>query len=315
MKKSVRGKYHTGLQPIRVLKHNLTDRLLSRSKEFIELLQKDRKLSEHINYKSYPLPLINKQTPYVDKDGMIYIHETYLSYLWMVTFSMVVMYDEGIGIPDQLKRNIPTHKDQNLALINLTEELLDYAKSLVRVYSKWDVEYFPNPEFYDGNTEEGFYIKGSSDLYVEAMNFILFHEIAHAELKHIARRDDNNLVGDNVKALEIEADSRAIELLLENYRNLKISHLAVIVGLASMLFMSRDLSGGSAHPDIDIRIENALKIIKPDEGSPVWGFLVLFVKLWEKQFSHDFVSNSEYYSFKELYYELIEQAKQVNIKS
>ena len=55
MKKSVRGKYHTGLQPIRVLKHNLTDRLLSRSKEFIELLQKDLQLSEHINYISYPL--------------------------------------------------------------------------------------------------------------------------------------------------------------------------------------------------------------------------------------------------------------------
>ncbi|REC60091.1 hypothetical protein DRF65_22320 [Chryseobacterium pennae] len=312
MKKSVRGKYHTGLQPIRVLKHNLTDRLLSRSKEFIELLQKDLQLSEHINYISYPLPLINKQTPYVDKDGMIYIHETYLSYLWIISFSMFVLYEEGMAIPDQIKREISTHKSQNIELIELTEELFDYAKSLVRAYSKWDTEYFPNPEIFDENTDEGFYILRANDLYVEAMNFILFHEIAHAELEHIKTRGENNLKGDRVKALEIEADSRAISLLLENCRKPFVSHLAIVVGLASMLFVSHDLSGGSDHPDVDVRIENALDLIKPSEDSPIWAFLVLFLKLWDKQFSHNFVTSTHYNNFKELYYELLEQGKQIN---
>ena len=312
MKKSFLGEKHIGLQPIRVLKHNLIERLEIRSKEFIELLQKDLLLSENIKYTSYPLPLVNGQTPYVDRDGMIYIHETYLSYLWMITFSMVVMYDEGIAIPDQIIRGTPTHKKQNLELLGLAEELFDYAKSLVTAYSKWDINYFPNPEFYDANTEEGFYIKASTDLYVEAMNFILFHEIAHAELKHIEQRNSNNLEGDGVKALEIEADSRAIVLLLKNHRNLKISHLAITVGLASMLFMSRDLSGGNSHPDIDVRIENAVNIIKPAEDSPVWAFLILFLRLWDQQFSHNFVNSTNYNSFKELYYELMEQAKQIN---
>jgi len=230
----------------------------------------------------------------------------------MITFSMVVMYDEGIAIPDQIIRGTPTHKKQNLELLGLAEELFDYAKSLVTAYSKWDINYFPNPEFYDANTEEGFYIKASTDLYVEAMNFILFHEIAHAELKHIEQRNSNNLEGDGVKALEIEADSRAIVLLLKNHRNLKISHLAITVGLASMLFMSRDLSGGNSHPDIDVRIENAVNIIKPAEDSPVWAFLILFLRLWDQQFSHNFVNSTNYNSFKELYYELMEQAKQIN---
>ncbi len=312
MKKSVLGENHIGLQPIRVLKHNLIERLEIRSKEFIELLKKDFRLSENIKYNSYPFPLVNGQKPYIDKDGMIHIHETYLSYLWMITFSMVVMYEEGIAIPDQIIRDTPTHKNQNLELLGLAEELFDYAKSLVTAYSKWDIDYFPNPEFYDANNEEGFYIKASTDLYVEAMNFILFHEIAHAELKHIEQKNNNNLEGDGVKALEIEADSRAIVLLLKNHRNLKISHLAITVGLASMLFMSRDLEGGNSHPNIDVRIENAVNLIKPAEDSPVWAFLVLFLKLWDKQFSHNFASSSNCYSFKELYYELIEEAKRLN---
>ena len=312
MKKSIKTENHTGLQPIRVLKHNLTTRLLERKEEFIKLLQTSSHLSESIVYVAYDLPLIKKQTPCVDKDGMIYIHETYLSYLWMISFSMFVLYEEGIAIPDQIKKGIPTHKRQNLELIGLTEELFDYAKSLITAYSKWDTEYFPNPEIFDEDTEEGFYILRANDLYVEAMNFILFHEIAHAELEHIKKRDANNLKGDSIKVLEMEADSRAISLLLENCRSPLVSPLAIIIGLSSMLFMGRDLSGGNEHPDVDVRIENAIKIINPTDNSPVWAFLVLFFKLWDKQFSHNFIENTHYNNFKEFYYELIIQAKQVN---
>ncbi len=308
MKQSVKGVNHTGLQPIRVLKHNITTRLLERNEDFIKLLQTSSLLSDSITYACDELPLINKQTPRVDEDGLIYVHETYLSYLWIISFSMFVLYEEGIAIPDQIKRGIPTHKSQNIELIELTEELFDYAKSLVRAYSKWDTEYFPNPEIFDENTDEGFYILKSSDLYVEAMNFILFHEIAHAELEHIKKRDENNLKGDSVKALEIEADSRAISLLLKNCREPRLSYLAIVVGLASMLFMSQGLSGGSEHPDIDVRIQNALDLINPDDDSSVWAFLVLFLKLWDKQFSHNFIENTHYTNFKEFYYELIEQA-------
>lgn len=312
MKKSVRVKNHTGIQPIRVLKHNLTTRLLERNEEFIKLLQTSSQLSDSISYVGQELPLRNKQTPYIDKDGMIYIHETYLSYLWIISFSMFVLYEEGIAIPDQIKRGIPTHKGQNIELIELTEGLFNYAKSLVRTYSKWDTEYFPNPEIFDENTDEGFYILRTNDLYVEAMNFILFHEIAHAELEHIKIRDENNLKGDSVKALEIEADSRAISLLLENCRKPFVSHLAIVVGLTSMLFVKQDLSGGCDHPDVDVRIENALDLIKPSEDSPIWAFLVLFLKLWDKQFSHNFVTSTHYNNFKELYYELLDQGKQIN---
>ena len=224
---------------------------------------------------------------------------------------MFVLYEEAVAIPDLMKRNIQPPKSQNVELIKLTEELFDYAKSLVRVFSKWNIEYFPNPEFFDRSSDEGFYIERNNDLYVEAMNFILFHEIAHAEFEHIKKKNVNSLNNEELKEMELEADSRAINLLLNQYRSKNLSDLSIIVGLASILFCVQNLSGGNKHPDIDIRLENALQIINPADDSPVWAFLVLFIKLWDKQFSHNFIENSEYDSFKDFYYELITQAKKL----
>jgi len=312
MKRSVRTENHVGLQPISVLKHNLIARLEERSEELIRLLQIESKLGNNIQYVSYNLPLVDRQTPYINDKGTIHIHETFLSYLWIISFTMFVLYEEGVAIPDQIKRGYKTHKNQDRALMNLTEELFDYAKSLVKNFSKWDINYFPNPEFYDRDTDEGFYIERNNDLYVEAMNFILFHEIAHAELEHINKKISQNLSNESLKILELEADSRAINLLLENYKSLNATHLAIIIGLASIIFSGKSLVGGGEHPDIDKRIENALEIIQPTDDSPVWAFLVLFLKLWDKQFSHNFIENSHYDSFKDFYYELIQQARKLS---
>ena len=311
MKKSYKTINHTGIQPICVLKHNLTARLEERSEDLIKSLQNSLHLNKYISYESFNEPLINRQMPYIDEHGVIHIHETFLSYLWIISFTMFVLYEEAVAIPDLVKRNLPIPKKQNIALIKLTEELFDYAKSLVRGYSVWDLQYFPNPEFYDINTEEGYYIEKNNDLYVETMNFILFHEISHAELEHIKLVKSNNLVGDKLKEMELEADSRAINLLLGNYRNIYVTHLSIIIGLSSILFCRQNLAGGRKHPDIDERLENALQIIQPTDDSPVWAFLVLFLKLWDRQFSHNFIENSEYDTFKDFYYALITQAKKL----
>jgi hypothetical protein len=309
MKSSIKKDIHNGTQPIRVLKHNLTTRLVERNTELINELQADFRLNGKIVYHIAELPIIEKQTPYIDDKGLINIHETYLSYIWSITFSMFVLYEESISIPDYIKRDKKPPKTQNLELIELTKELFDYSKSLVRVYSEWDKEYFPNPEYFDEETEEGWYILRTNDLYVEATNFILYHEIAHAELEHIKKITIEGLSNDDIKELELEADTRAIELMFLNFRNRNATEIAITIGLSSMLFMSSNLNGGKKHPNIDVRIENFISIIKPKDDSSLWAFLVLFVKLWDKQFSHNFTNKMEYNTYKELYYELIKQAK------
>ena len=47
MKVSVKKKSHVGEQPVRVLKHNLTTRLVERNEEYIKSLQSDFRLEKY----------------------------------------------------------------------------------------------------------------------------------------------------------------------------------------------------------------------------------------------------------------------------
>lgn len=307
MKTSIKKEIHFGEQPIRVLKHNLTTRLVERNEEYIKSLQSDFKLNKNINYHIANLPLVDKQTPFIDENGVINLHETYLSYVWIVSYYFFLVHEEALAIPDQIKRNLPVHKSQNLELIPVAEELFNYGKSLIKVFFPWDKEYLPNPEYFDEETEEGWYILRTNDLYVEALNFILYHEIAHAEFEHINKIKTKSLTNENQKLLEIEADTRAIELILSNGRNSNASELAIIIGLASMLFFNNNLSGGKIHPNIDIRLENAIRLFNPKDDSSIWTMLSLFLKIWDRQFSLGLIEQSAYDTYKDLYYDLISQ--------
>lgn len=71
MKSSVKKDTHNGVQPIRVLKHNLTYRLVDRNTELIKELQLNFKLQNNIKYHIAELPLIDKQIPFIDYNGLI----------------------------------------------------------------------------------------------------------------------------------------------------------------------------------------------------------------------------------------------------
>lgn len=305
MKDSVKKEVHSGEQPIRVLKHNLTERLVERNETYINSLQ--FKLNKNIKYHIADLPLMEGQIPFIDKEGVINIHETYLSYVWIVCYSFFVLYEEGLAIPDCIKRNLPTSKPHNPELIPLAKELFDYGKSLVEISSSWDKDYFPNPEYFDEQTDEGWYILKTNDLYVEVINFILYHEIAHAEFEHIKKITISNLTNAEIKHLEIDADTRAIELILSSCKNRNLSELAIIVGFASLLFFNDNLDGGEKHPNIDTRLDNAIKIFNPTEDSSIWPFLALFFNGWSEQFSLGLTNKPVYNTYKELFYDFLNQ--------
>jgi hypothetical protein len=96
-------------------------------------LHSDFRLNKSIKYHIANLPLVNRQTPFIDKKGMINIHETYLSYSWIVCYHFFVIHEEGFAIPDRLKRHLPVAKPHTPELINEAKELFDYGKSLISV--------------------------------------------------------------------------------------------------------------------------------------------------------------------------------------
>lgn len=309
MKTSFYKPIHSGIQPIRVLKHNITHRLTERSEDLIIELHLDRRLAKHIKYHVEETSLANYQMPYIDSDGVINIHETFLSYIWIVSYTIFILYEEGIAIPDQILKGLSPHKNQSPEIINLTLELFDYGKSLITSYSTWDKDYLPNPEYYDPKTTEGWYIERANDIYVEVINFILFHEIAHAEYKHIYQVVEGKLTNEERKKLELEADSRAIELIFMQTKSTIASEVSVLIGFAAMLFFQKSVCGGIKHPNIDTRINNYLSLRKPDDENVIWAMLVVFLKLWDIQFNHGFVHRKNYDNFREMYYELASQIK------
>jgi hypothetical protein len=309
MKISIKKDTHTGNQPIRVLKHNLTTRLFERNEEYIKSLHSDFKLEKGIEYHIANLPLIDRQMPFIDEDGVINVHETFLSYVWINCYYFFILHEEGFAIPDHIRRGVPVHKSQNIQLLKEAEELFNYGKSLIVGFVEWDKENFPNPEYFDENTEEGWYILRTNDLFVEVLNFILYHETAHAELEHIKKIKSENLSDSEVKLLEIEADTRAVELIITNIRNKNMTELAIAIGLASMLFFKNTLGGGKRHPNLDQRIENAVMLLQPAEDSSIWPMLTLFLKEWDIQFQVGLEQQHIYDTYKDLFYDFLEQIR------
>lgn len=310
MKISVKSEHHNGIQPIRVLQHNIISRYENTNSEFLksskELIEK-KGLQQGISYFIYEEPILfscehfKTQTPFVDADKKIAMHETFLSYIWIICYSMLVLYDEAVAKPmqnAQLKIEINTiDKD----VIKKAEELLQYGKSLIKSYSNWDKEYFPNPEKY--SKEEELYILKANGLFIFAINFILCHEFAHVEKEHIDALNSRPVDSKERKLFEKEADDRAIELMLngKDGKHDKSIELGILIGLSSMLYFRKNTYGGETHPDTDSRIKNYLEKLNPSNVDPIWGVAALFFKVWDNQFNLSFDWPLDVNDFKELF--------------
>lgn len=308
MKVSVKKDVHNGIQPIRVLKHNITTRLVDRNEKYIEELLMNSKLDKKIEYHIAELPLSEKQTPSINEKGTISIHETFLSYIWIICYYFFVLYEETLVIRDAIRMG-KRPKKHNRELCERAKELFDYGISLIKTYSDWDKEYLPNPEYYDKDDEEGKYIEKTNDLFVEVMNFILYHEIAHADLEHIKKRVENNLTNDDVKEIELGADRKAANQILSFKRSQIMTELSIVIGVASLIFFKNNLSGGKWHPDINIRLNNIINVFKPDDEHSLWAILCLVIKNWSNQFTLGLDEKGSYDNYKQLYDHLLSQVR------
>ena len=141
------------------------------------------------------------------------------------------------------------------------------------------------------------------------MNFILYHEIAHADLEHIKKRKENNLTDEDVKDIELEADRNAANQILSSKRSQKITELSIVIGVASLIFFKNNLSGGKWHPDINIRLNNIINVFEPNDEHPLWAILCLVLKNWSNQFTLGLDEKGSYDNYKQLYDHLLSQVR------
>lgn len=311
MKKSHLNDSHDGLQPIRVLQHNILHKFENSNSSFLaysDALVAQGKIQPGITCFADKFPIYRQnpgernRTPFVDADNKIKVHETFLSYLWIFSYAITVLHDEAIIKP--AKSVIAGNESYKIdsEAIELAQELFQYGKSLIKHYFPWDKEGLPNPENYSDDEAE--YVQTASNLFIHAVNFILLHEFAHIESAHLSKIATGKVSSDERKAFEVESDARAIEIMQlgKDGKNDIAIDCGIIVALCSMLYFSKNIEGDDYHPDVDERILNFLNIVSKDENDIIWGVGCLALKLWDDQFEVDLSWPLGVQNFKELFF-------------
>ncbi|WP_426669447.1 phage exclusion protein Lit family protein [Mucilaginibacter sp. McL0603] len=308
--------HHVGTQPIRVV-HNMVLHMFANTypafKEKLQKLVDEGKLNPKIN-------LVLKQecisgdglinTPRVSGDSrQICVHETFLSYLWCVSYAVYILYIEKVDYPKLNKAAGKIIYPVSQVEIDKAMKLFDYGKSLIAYFSEWDIDALPNPEKYLAENRN--YVEQSSMCYTEAVSFILAHELTHLE-RHIDELNENT-PDSHYLNFEIEADKEAIFHTIQSAKVMgpKSVNSGIVVALLSMLYFS-SVTSGKRHPNVEDRITTALELLNIDEFDPAWGMACVGLELWEQQFNLNFEWLQDSYSPQQQYYHLLKQIKSRN---
>lgn len=276
---------HKYSQPVRTLYQNLLYWFKNTYPDFktkeLDNAIKNLGLNEDIN-------LIDREDRVAMPAGVgtfkiITIQETFLSYLWCISYSLIFIYDKSIH-EQKINKNFK-FTDELIEKINKAHTLFNYGISLLDKYNPWDIENLPNPEFYDNLDDD--YIEKANGVYINAVNFTLLHELGHVVLGHVdedIKNEENNTKTTSEEILrgEYDADKFAFDRILKGANNLTNNSTVaagIVAGLCSYLYFSSNMTGGD-HPDPDERLKIALDKLKLQDEDNLWGVSCLAFKLW-----------------------------------
>jgi len=307
---------HTGIQPVRVLKWNVAHQLEHTHPQFMAEFNKllaDHGLQPAINYDCRELPILNAASPndslvpYVNSQKEVTIQETFLSYVWAMCYSLLVIFGEDVEKP-QHNFLLKTNHKIDVAALKGARQLFSYGMSLIKSYSAWNKALLPNPEEY--SQDEQYYIEKANGLFRIAVGFILCHEYAHIKLGHLDYRQTYISNCDSVVD-ECKADLDALTSMLKGIsdRQSKVTtEVGILFGLCSLVLLKAEIQN-PRHPDSDDRIETLLRQLNLDDTSPIWGFASLCFKLWDNHYQRQLIWPSQVEHFNELFYAIFDQLK------
>jgi len=290
---------HQGTQPIRVLYQNLKFWYKNSYPNFrnseLSTAITNKGLVEEINYRHGENCISN---PGYVIFNSICIEETFAAYLWSLSYSLVVLYDEAITRPRIEMGYVFSTKAKTL--IADANALKDYAFSLLSEFSKWNLE-LPNPEYYD--SFENSYIEKVNGVYLHAISFVLLHELGHVVLDH---NDESTSSTDDITK-EFEADEYSINTMLKGkLTNTPTLMAGIVAGFSSLIFFNSKMRGGT-HPDPDERLKIALERLNLPDIDNLWGMACLAIRLWCDYYkvTIDWPKDNQMETYKEMFYFLI----------
>jgi len=300
-----------GTQPVRVLWQNVLDWFEGKYPEFpseLEQIARDFGTTLTIKYFRSEAPILGHpqgdMLPHVQiEDGHIAIYDTFLSYVWALSYGFFVIFEEQWHGPRTGKQ--PGHGKPMGYFLDGGYKVLHYGFDLLTQFRKWPND-LPNPDTYTG--EATYYVGLTESIYLAAVDFILCHELAHIACGHLRRQKEAQARGECItcherKQFELEADKWAVERVSRGMRPRGQSQTAVgfgfIAGLGSLLFLNRELTSRT-HPDKNNRIRTALVALAIDDLDSLWGIAAVFYIAWNQRFDAGLDFSGEFDTYKAL---------------
>lgn len=291
---------HVGHLPVRVLQHNIIHQFentypgfLTISQSVIHNLGLSNEIEYHANIDANHGDSVKGPCVEIER-RVIHLQETFLAYMWCMCFVLL-----------QYTNNLVKHAiddNGNVQQDIMTGQLLDYALTILRCYKDWDKSLLLNPEEY--SVDDRNEIEKINAIFIHATNFTMCHEFSHVEQNHVGRMADSaSLSQEEKREFEMEADKRAIELMLHDSESLNINEAPIIgitMGVCAILFL-RDTVVNRIHPDNDVRILNAIELLHVEENDHPWIIACAAINLWTNVFKIDLIWE-EKRNFKELFY-------------
>ncbi len=294
---------HQGHLPIRVLQHNIVAQFEKTTAHFLSKALStinEKGLKSEIAYTANRSSTNGEKVrgPFVyNKSKEINIQETFLAYLWCMTYSLYIYTD--------LITSETLEKDSERK--ELADRTFNYAMSLIDVYNDWDKSKIPNPEVYDSRFAGD--IEKTNELFLYGFNFVMCHEFSHVELGHCEAYEKTAgfLTDLEKKEFEQQADANAVKLFQEGIypENESATKYGVSIALSALMFFSSKVSK-KIHPDSDVRIADALNGFQIDGDDTSWIISCAAVGLWASHFNID-LHWEEKNSFKSLFEHLMPQ--------
>ncbi|HEY1196543.1 phage exclusion protein Lit family protein [Flavobacterium sp.] len=253
----------------------------------------------------------------IGSSKQIEVHETFLSFVWCAIYSTFVKYLETVDFPQTNNRQGKAAYTANQDHLETATQMFDYARSLIVDFQKWNIDVSPNPEKYLAENRD--FIEQTTLYYNSAVKFILCHEYAHLKFEHL-KNIDKNTDKSRFCEMEYEADNFAIDSIMKGYfepahfaaeAQRLANEIGVIFGIVVMFYFKASTEGAK-HPNAEDRLTNALERLKLEDNHPGWGIACTGFKFWDSQFGKNLVWDIENKSFKELYYQLLDQIKKEN---
>jgi hypothetical protein len=241
-------------------------------------------------------------TPYIDSEKHLKIHETFLSIIWIISYTLIALISERYYHPKLPPEWIEKSGDRQ----KLAQELYDYAKLLVVDFVDWDKDTLPNPERYI--VEAADYIGQAKMYYTEAVKFVLYHEFVHAVL-HIDKMKEEQ----DQLTLELEADEIALDLVLNMGGKAAdfMSECGAIIGVLTNFIVSTKTKK-EKHPNLEDRLLNVLNKCKSDYKDFAFCMACVGIDLWSDQFSKELEKREDIDDFEERFRDYYGQLKEMD---